>query len=367
MITVKRIDNLIKNIKNGDWVHYLKLETNEMFETLKSGLGSLKSKELTLIEKNNQMYGIYYYLNDISCNRAPAVVFDDKYIASIFNDFYNTEKRYDINEIEKVVDLVSSQIGISKPNVHLKYDKTNRSSGYAEDGNDITLITHHSIESGRSMNRFTKTLEVIVHELTHIQQFAEIKAYFQGEPVEPKYALAGLSYISHFYGSDRERYGVLGALYKKVLGSARDYFYDIMEIDARVKACQYLINLVQNPYLCDGARKDIEKYLSLISINGHILLSPAKENLHLKNVDKKANLVFKNQIDYFTKRYEGADLLENFMRCYNDVAQVKDSVFEDLLKIENETTFKIIEALKKSDELRNNITNNNLINDGKTI
>ena len=64
---------------------------------------------------------------------------------------------------------------------------------------------------------------------------------------------------------------------------------------------------------------------------------------------------------------EGADLLENFMRCYNDVAQVKDSVFEDLLKIENETTFKIIEALKKSDELRNNITNNNLINDGKTI
>ena len=48
------------------------------------------------------MYGIYYYLNVISYNRAPAVVFDDKYIASIFNDFYNTERDMILTKLKKL-------------------------------------------------------------------------------------------------------------------------------------------------------------------------------------------------------------------------------------------------------------------------
>lgn len=277
---------------------------------------ALKEKQLNNAKielKKGQLNTVY---NDVLYNRCyiyePEKI-NDKVKANIINTLFedgycNSDYTEPTKALNDFLTMIAKELGIIKPHFELSFDFTG-DNGKADLENHITLYgcENSKIEKIIFKPSLTQIISTVIHENQHIKQFANMKEYLNGdEQIEGKYKI-----MTHFYIFEKLKHTKYDTI-AHILNVNR-YYYNPLELDARIISCDYLLDLLKNNYIKPEVKTQIAQFLNTITY----------EELHINNASKAYEHLTNYYFTYFQKNYGEFDrakkLIDSFNKLGNEI------------------------------------------------
>lgn len=331
-------------------------KTGQLNTKAKTFVAKVREQKIPENEKADRVYHAYRFYDSTWCEKIPARVQDEKKVARLLNAIHDIgfykyyEQEFQGKKLLKeFVNTIAEEKGITMPEVEITFENIN-AGGYANIYNQIMLIGNDGdvINKGNAGYTVASLACVLSHECTHLYQFANMKESINGLNVEPKYLLMHFDNLMRFSEAETRRSTLLERINKELKNDDyiynNDYFYNPMEIDARIESCEYLMNVLKNPYINNGVRQDVEFYLDKV----------VRNELHLKNVGSRARKILNKRVNDFSQEFDNTPYCRHLVSCYNLAYPLFDKYINDLQNYSETIDFRIDNALKQSQEIRNN-------------
>lgn len=225
---------------------------------------------------------------------------DLKKQAQLFNAFFEngfnyTDYKFLGNKlIQEILNSFASKNGIEPPTFEiLKTSCFNNSIAIAKAKNSVQfcrkeIVGQHKF-NGQS---FGKSVNNIAHESQHLKQFFYTRKFLQGKDVDIQYKIMAFQQIFEFCGITTSKLDFF---------KNDKYWFNAMEIDARKTGAEFVLNLIENPFLSYEAKKNLVYFTQ----------SQLEESSEMFNSGKNLLKQLNYQINTFEKMFKDVPLAKS--------------------------------------------------------
>lgn len=241
---------------------------------------------------------------------------NDSQTAMLWNDLYgrklkNNDGALNIKLLENVIDDLAGRLGVLKPQIQFQKHHSILSEQYGALTDKNEVFINYKFQSDKNYYglQFGKLVEVVAHEMRHVYQYSNMKNYYKGFPTDKQTELmAVIDAMNRLIYQNQSKFSFY---------TYSDYFFKMQEIDARLFAHSYMIELSKNESLCSEAKKEIHKQLKE-SLNEDYLANGNIYTGFLKTVKKTENKFLKLGLNDKSKSEMGNLVYKDFQRIRED-------------------------------------------------